>query len=389
VSQRFRRSRSFITNFVTMNSFTKEELSMMEATRRSAVWAYFRKHPDDSTLVVCIPCWPSGVVSLPVAALPTRKKGTGTESLQRHLKGSHGISVLLGSEERPSKQRKMNLYLCSKEEKKKYDEKLCVWLTMSLQPFSIVNSHYFKDLMENLRPGYSIASVETLKKILICNLTEVNLHLKEYLKKNLVGGALSADSWTSNSKQSFFGILLHFIDEKGIPRVILLPKVDQSAEGLAERVKSVLKEWDLDETHLPIERRKIQWFTTDTTPTMPKMAKLLGYIWIPCIAHVLNLVIGDALKSNEEVAQVLKKCRKICTLFEKSPKKLAALHIAQISEGLAKNCLQQAVKTRWNSILNMLESLKKNKVITVFTLFIWLRFFDIFNRMQWYILSLF
>jgi hypothetical protein len=335
--------------------------------RRSPVWNHFRFLPSDETMIVCIHCWPSGVAMLEEKKIITRAFSSGTESLQRHLRAKHGVDIFLNLVGNPNKQRRMNDFLnCSKEEKKEYDFQVFQWLAHSQLPFSMVNNPTFKNLCQKLRPGYLCPSVETLKKILTTNLENVNSNLQAYLKLKMVSGALSADGWTSGGGHSYFGILLHFICEEGRNRTILLdasPKSDQTSEALAERVRTVLTAWGLgDEATKEWCNRKIQYFTSDTTNAMPKMVKLLGFHWIPCVAHVLNLVVKDALKSDAAIIHLLERCRKICTFFSKSAKKSVALKTAQVSASLKPAKILIDVKTRWNSTLRMIECIVKNKV---------------------------
>jgi len=93
--------------------------------------------------------------------------------------------------------------------------------------------------------------------------------------------------------------MLHFIDENYESKSILLKvvhkKESQSAENIAQAIREILDEYDLTSQYtLPVKERFIQRFVTDTTTVMPAMVQLLGFKWIPCAAHVLNLVVKDA-----------------------------------------------------------------------------------------------
>ena len=75
-------------------------------------------------------------------------------------------------------------------------------------------------------------------------------------------------------------------------------KEGQDAKSLASVVAESLCEWDLGTMSQPgsFSFPRVRAFTTDTTAVMPKMAELLGIPWVPCAAHVLNLVTSDSLK---------------------------------------------------------------------------------------------
>lgn len=62
-------------------------------------------------------------------------------------------------------------------------------------------------------------------------------------------GTLSADGWSAHS-QSFYALLLHYIDQKTlVPVTILLgtvKKCKQDAESLLNETLTILEEWELD-----------------------------------------------------------------------------------------------------------------------------------------------
>jgi hypothetical protein len=357
----------------------KDLLAITGTRKRSPVWEYFAVNPLAPDTIICLSCWPETALELPIRNIDLRAANTSTESLHRHLKKKHDVTILLNVVMNPTKQRKIDQYSCSFAEKKRFDFSLFLWLTKAHLPYSYVNNPDLKKMMTSLHPGYLLPSVETMKKILFQQVASINESLKTYLNKSMVSGSLSADGWTSMSGDSYFGLLLHFLDSNGIAHSVLLdclPKESQTSENLAERVREVLKAWGFgDEFQTRIDLRRIQYFTTDTTASMPKMVNLLGMRWIPCIAHVLNLVVHDALKAGLVISDILKVCRKMCTYFSKSPKKKMALRNVQIANGFPVTNILLDVPTRWNSTLRMLESILKNKV-----LFHFLKLF-LFNKM--------
>ena len=48
--------------------------------------------------------------------------------------------------------------------------------------------------------------------------------------------------------------------------------------------------------------------------------KIVGWNHVPCFAHTLNLVVSEAIKSDESVRVIKKKCRQIVTFFHQSVK---------------------------------------------------------------------
>jgi len=115
----------------------------------------------------------------------------------------------------------------------------------------------------------------------------------------MVAGGLSADGWSSRAGVSYFALLLHTILANGKLLTIQLAvfkKTEQSASSLNVEVRRILGEWGFEDClENPLSGR-IRTFTTDTTNVMPAMTRLLGFRWIPCFAHLLNLVVKDGLK---------------------------------------------------------------------------------------------
>lgn len=60
----------------------------------------------------------------------------------------------------------------------------------------------------------------------------------------------------------------------------------------AEATEEVLMDWGLDKEE---PERFIHHIVSDTTNVNPAFVKQMGYHWIPCAAHLLHLVVQDAL----------------------------------------------------------------------------------------------
>ena len=179
----------------------------------------------------------------------------------------------------------------------------------------------------------------------------------------MVNGALSADGWLRDGM--LFGVILHFISKEGESLEILLGAVEknesQTVEVLAEEVEKLLDVWGLlEEIKKPVETRKIDTFTTDTTPTMLKMVWLLGLEWVSCYAHVLNLIVMDGLKDQEAVQADLKKCRKICINLSKSNQRHEEVQAWQRTKNITSQFPKVDMKTRWNST-EMVWTILENK----------------------------
>ena len=88
----------------------------------------------------------------------------------------------------------------------------------------------------------------------------------------------------------------------------------------------------------------------------------------PCAAHTLNLSVNDGIKQNEELLEIINKCRKIVGFFKSSVLASDQLEKNQISAGTTILRPKQDVPTRWNSQLYMLRRLIEIKLTMTQTL---------------------
>ncbi|XP_045115035.1 E3 SUMO-protein ligase ZBED1-like isoform X2 [Portunus trituberculatus] len=77
---------------------------------------------------------------------------------------------------------------------------------------------------------------------------------------------------------------------------------------------------------------------------------------VPCMAHLINLCVHQALSKSEKVTSVIEKVKLIVAYFQRNISASDALHAAQYKTGvLVPLELIQAVYTRWNSTFYSLE----------------------------------
>ncbi|KAM3965967.1 LOW QUALITY PROTEIN: uncharacterized protein ACR2FA_012824 [Aphomia sociella] len=100
-----------------------------------------------------------------------------------------------------------------------------------------------------------------------------------------------------------------------------------------------------------IEKACILSITTDGGANMVAAVKqFLGYgKRIPCMAHLLNLIVDGATRDNATVLQIANRVKAIVTYFKQSVNAMDDLRAEQEAT------LIQSVSTRWNSCLDMLE----------------------------------
>ncbi len=98
---------------------------------------------------------------------------------------------------------------------------------------------------------------------------------------------------------------------------------------------------------------KIIAIVTDNASNIVAAVRVVGWNHVPCFAHTLNLVVSKAIKSDNSVSVVKKKCKQIVTFFHQSVKATEKLKKVQNQLNLPEHKLIQEVDTRWNSTFFM------------------------------------
>lgn len=93
---------------------------------------------------------------------------------------------------------------------------------------------------------------------------------------------------------------------------------------------------------------------------MVAAARLLPFEHMPCMAHILQRTVTVSL-NDSAFERALAKCRKIVGHFKHSPANAQELKAQQAAHGHQTEPLVQDVPTRWNSTLEMIKRIQRNK----------------------------
>lgn len=126
-----------------------------------------------------------------------------------------------------------------------------------------------------------------------------------------------------------------------------------SAEYVKEQFEEITNEFS-------IAKEKILSITTDGGSNMVAAVRLfLGDgRRIPCMAHLINLVVDGALKKDKTFSKLTDHIKSIVLYFKQSVIAMDELRSEQIASGKKEGevlTLIQSVSTRWNSCLDMVE----------------------------------
>jgi hypothetical protein len=161
-------------------------------------------------------------------------------------------------------------------------------------PFSLVESALFRKIT---RTSYCRESMARLAHTCADRLRKA---LSQNLERQ-TRCVLTFDEWTDGSAVKYMGINALTTGGLGY-RIFCLAHVpldpdEGKAAALAEVVRKTLDNFGLI--------GKVVYAVTDTTPVMPKTTSLLRLKWMPCFAHLFNLMLGQLIEAVRAFIQPL------------------------------------------------------------------------------------
>ncbi|RNA27428.1 zinc finger BED domain-containing 1-like [Brachionus plicatilis] len=310
-----------------------------------------------------------------------------TSKMFRHLEQKHDIKL-------------NNKFETDEREKDPFYLLLMFIITASL-PFRCVENKFFKLFCHFLNPNFKLPSRKDLSDLASVYYEKEKKSTISRLRE-IKSVSLTTDCWTSVQNFSCISLTAHFFDDKLNLKSMLLAVRHilggHTARNLSDNITCILDEFSI--------LRKTKFITTDNVNTMLQMSKNLGLERIPCIAHLLNLIVSNWLKAikqtiirNEDncpsenpfmttqeieatdkqnfdystrqkihenidqfsiFSQALEKCSSIASYYNHSTMMKEEL-IKKQSEISEKQLSIVQQVTRWNSTFLMVESVIKNK----------------------------
>ncbi|XP_077119145.1 zinc finger BED domain-containing protein 4-like [Ranitomeya variabilis] len=175
-----------------------------------------------------------------------------------------------------------------------------------------------------------------------------------------VASSLYSESSTTSSSSQHNICATNFCTAKGkrqqaVLKLICLGEKSHTAQELWTGIKQQIDEW-----LVPLNL-KPGLVVCDNGRSLIAALGLANLMHIPCLAHVLNLVVQSFLKNYPEMSELLQKVRAICARFRRSQPAAASLSELQRLFCLPAHNLICDVPTKWNSTLHMLERLCEQK----------------------------
>ncbi|XP_060792592.1 E3 SUMO-protein ligase ZBED1-like [Neoarius graeffei] len=320
----------------------------------------FKKLPNgdiDKTKVVCTLC---------NAELVYCRSST---SLKYHLNAKHPLANAAdagSSTETPGKShRQTTLFECNRGKpvsaalSDKLTNLLAQWIATSCRPISVVEDDGLELVLQAAtgNPSYKLPARRTI----IRTITPHDQYTAEKAAKDekMVEArcvALTGDHWTSVNNDNYLGVTVHLIDASwefhSFALGVMKTEERHFAEACARQFLDVANQWGIAD--------KICTIGTDSAPNLVAAGRILPFEHFPCVAHVVQRAIVMSLREGGFDA-ALAKCRKMVGHFKHSPANSDELKVQQASLGQVQEPLVQDVPTRWNSTLEMIKRVRRNR----------------------------
>uniref|UniRef100_A0A672JQE7 BED-type domain-containing protein n=1 Tax=Salarias fasciatus TaxID=181472 RepID=A0A672JQE7_SALFA len=313
---------------------------------KSEIWTHFGFYSKDGgrdkSHAICKMC------------LSKVKYCGNTTNLRAHVARHHQDVEVKGKQATSSSQLTLEQvtstkFASSSPRAAKITHSVIYYMCKDMRPLSTVEGDGFRFMMNTLEPRYTIPSRQHFTDVALPRLykEEKTTVLDELRLAERV--ALTCDSWTSRSTESYVTVTAHHIDEWKISSHVLQtrPMYDShTGENIAGLLREVVDEWGL--------RAKEPVVVTDNAPNMAVAARLAEMDHIQCFAHSLNLASQKALKL-PAVARLLGRIRRVTGFFRRSTTASHQLQLKQAQLQLPQHRLITDVITRWNSSYDMTE----------------------------------
>lgn len=355
-------------------------LAPAHSKKTSKLWNHFSVCPADPTKVVCLHCG---------RTISRGKKPTnlGTSCLLRHLQRFHG-SVLAADGPKATLPPPPGVHVPLSAEgsgaasfddtdEKLYDSHpvakkitslIAEMIALDLQPYSFVDNVGFSRLLAYLNPQYSLPSPSYFSRTAIPGMYDnvkqvIMAHLKE-AESGVVH--FTSGIWMSNQTREYLTLTAHWVTFASAARphcedhhcsaLLDVSQVDcdYGGSGIQKQLECWWEAW--------VTSAGLQVGVTVTdNPGIGKTLNEAARSSVQCFSHTVGLVVGEALKSQRMVQNLLSIARKVCERVLRSHRARERLAELQKEHALPLHHLLRDVPSRWSTSLRMLQRLLEQR----------------------------
>ena len=214
-----------------------------------------------------------------------------------------------------------------------------------------MEDHGFQSFLKVVDPKYMPPSRRTIMRNHLPSLYEEKKAKLMAEISQIDWFSLTTDLWTSRATQGYMTVTCHYLTKDWELKSAVLETVhiavSHTADNLASALDSIIQNWNISD--------KIVCVVTDGARNITAALRLKQLKHLYCFAHTINLIVTHALKSDEDIVDLRKKCRDVVSYFHMSSKGSDKLALIQKQLGLEQHKLIQEVDTRWNSTYYMFQ----------------------------------
>ncbi|XP_051969010.1 uncharacterized protein LOC127633764 isoform X3 [Xyrauchen texanus] len=223
-------------------------------------------------------------------------------------------------------------------------------IVKDLQPLRTMEEAWFQHLTRSLQPSLHIPLNASwvqaeLQRLYWHKRMEVQTAVNN--SSNLV---LSTELWNSNESLFYLTVSCHLINEKWELKSYVLDTAhllaEHTADSAVQQLLRIANEWNITE--------KTQVVVTNVDGMKKVHTNGCRWIYIPCFAHTLDKVFGEAI-GDPDLKHLLRKCQHIVAFFHQNNQASQSLQEYCSHLKLQQNELTQCTGLKWLPTHHMLK----------------------------------
>ncbi|CAB4395944.1 unnamed protein product [Rhizophagus irregularis] len=228
-------------------------------------------------------------------------------------------------------------------------------------PFTFLENKETQDVFKFIAPALKLPGRKAISdRILPDSASQLKKSILEVASNDKIGVIAAFDGWTNIKQEHLFGVI--FITSKG--ETLIWGAHDISDQrSRTEDAKLLIKDIMDDAEKNGIQ---VNCYVSDSAGEYAAARRQLrveypSKVFIPCMAHQMNLVVGDIFKESESYKVVSKNAVRIVSYFHSSPYFTGLLRNEQKSIYNQTISLITPGETRWNSFYFCFNSVLKTE----------------------------
>ncbi|GFR80547.1 zinc finger BED domain-containing protein 4 [Elysia marginata] len=221
-----------------------------------------------------------------------------------------------------------------------------------LIPCSFVESAGFQNFIKALRLNSTIPDQNEME----ADILKLYTTHQNQVQQQIDGAAsisLSIEVWEYKEGHRYMSVTGHFISGRWerqsfiLKTVLLDPTLDLGA-AISDQLGVILKQWKIED--------KVTCIVSEDTEAINTAVLELKIPYVQCVAHKLNLIAQESLKSSSYFGYLTGKVKRIASLLRHTPGASEKLKELQTSQGRSPTTLPQDSELEWMSTFKMLKS---------------------------------